>query len=77
MPSVDTPAQHKSSETVTDANVQRLLNIALADAGVVEGLTSKHDDAPDVLESALPLLRSSAQVGGQAVISEWEIVDRH
>lgn len=28
-------------------------------------LTSEHDDAPDVLESALPLLRSSAQVGAR------------
>jgi hypothetical protein len=26
-------------------------------------LTSEHDDAPDVLESALPLLRLSAQAG--------------
>jgi len=68
MPGEDTPAQHKSSKTVTNTDVQRLLNIALAGAGVVEGLTSEHDDVPDVLESALPLLRSSAQVGGQAVI---------
>ena len=60
----DTPAHHKSSESVTDADVQRPLNIALAGAGVVEGPTRKHDDAPDVLESALPLLRLSAQVGG-------------
>ena len=60
MPGEDTPAQHKSSETVTDADVQRLLNIALAGAGEVEGLTSEHKDAPDVSESALPLLRSSA-----------------
>ena len=64
MPGEDTPAQHKSSESVTNADVQRLLNITLAGVGVVEGLTSKHDDAPDVLESALPLLRLSAQVGG-------------
>ncbi|NOR48404.1 MAG: hypothetical protein GQ533_10240 [Methanosarcinaceae archaeon] len=64
MPGEDTPAQHKSSETVIDADVQCLLNIALAGASVVEGLTSEHDDASDVLESALPLLRSSAQVGG-------------
>ena len=32
MPGEDTPAQHKSSETATDAEVQRLLNIALAGA---------------------------------------------
>jgi len=63
MPGEDIPAQHKSSKTATDADVQRLLNIA--GAGVVEGLTSEHDDAPDVLESALPLLRSSAQVGAR------------
>jgi len=77
MPGKDTPVQDKSSETVTDADVQRLLNIALTGAGLVEGLTSEHDDAPDVLESALPLLRSSAQVGGQAVIIVWGILDRH
>ena len=40
-------------------------------------LTSEHDDAPDVLEGALPLLRLSAQVGGQAVIIVWGILDRH
>jgi len=45
MPGEDTPVQHKSSESITDADVQRLLNIALAGAGVVEGLTSKPDDA--------------------------------
>jgi len=39
MPGEDTPLKHKSSESVTDADVQRLLNIALAGAGVVEGLT--------------------------------------
>ena len=49
MPGKDTPAQHKSSESVTDADVHRLLNFALVGAGVVEGLTSKHKDAPDVL----------------------------
>jgi len=32
MPDEDTPAQHKSSESVTDTDVQRLLNIALAGA---------------------------------------------
>jgi len=69
MPGEDTPVQHTSFETVTDADVQRLLNYALAGAGVVEGMTSEHDDTPDALESALPLLRSSAHVGGQAVIS--------
>ncbi len=31
-------------------------------------LTSEHDDAPDVLESALPLLRSSAQVGARLLL---------
>jgi len=62
MPGEDTPAQHKSSESVTDADVQRLINQLLRFP-----LTSEHDDAPDVLESALPLLRLSAQVGGQAV----------
>ena len=77
MPGEDTPAKHNPSRSVTDADVQRLLNIALAGAGVVERLTSEHDDAPDVLKSALPMLRSSASVGGQAVISVWEIVDRH
>jgi len=40
-------------------------------------LTSEHDDAPDALEGALPLLRSSAQVIGQAVIIVWGILDRH
>ena len=49
-PGEDTPVQHKSSKTVTNADVHRLLNIALV--GVVEGLTSEHDEAPDVLESA-------------------------
>ncbi len=44
MPGEDTPVQHKSSETVTDADVQRLLNIALAGAGVVEGLTPINPD---------------------------------
>jgi hypothetical protein len=68
VPSEDTQPKHKSSETATDADVQRLLNIALAGAGVVEGLTSEHDDAPDVLESALPLLRSSAQVGARLLL---------
>ena len=38
MPGEDTPAQHKSSETVTDTDVQHLLNITLPDASVVEGL---------------------------------------
>ena len=33
--------KHKSSDSVTDADVQRLLNIALAVAGVVEGLTPR------------------------------------
>jgi hypothetical protein len=65
MPGEDTQPKHKSSETVRDADIHRLLNFALAGAGVVEGLTSKHDDAPDVLESALPLLRSSAQAGAR------------
>jgi len=69
MPGENTPLKHKSSETVKDADVQRLLNIALAGAGVVEGMTNEHNDVPDVLESALPLLRSSAQAGVQAVIS--------
>ena len=55
MPGEDTPAQHKSSKTVTNTDVQRLLNIALAGAGVVEGLTSKHDNAPDVPEGAVQL----------------------
>jgi len=41
MPGEDTLAQHKSSESVTDADVQRLLNIALAGAGVVEGPTPR------------------------------------
>ena len=41
MPSEDTPAQQKSFETVTDADVQHLLNIVLAGAGVVEGLTPR------------------------------------
>lgn len=68
MPDEDTPVQHKSSEPVTDADVQRLLNIALTSAGVAEGLTSEHDDAPDVLESALLLLRSSAQVGARQLL---------
>ena len=68
MPGEDTPAQHKSSKTVTNTDVQRLLNIALAGAGVVEGLTNEHDDAPDVLESALPLLRLSAQVGARLLL---------
>jgi len=45
MPGEDTPVQHKSSETTTDAYVHRLLNITLAGAGVVEGLTSEPDDA--------------------------------
>ena len=60
MPGEDTPAQHNPSKSVTDTDVQRLLNIALAGAGVVEGLTSEHDDALDVLESAVQLARSSA-----------------
>ena len=64
MPGEDTPAKHNPSRSVTDADVQRLLNIALTGAGLVEGLTSEHDDAPDALEGALPLLRLSAQVGG-------------
>ena len=68
MPREDTPAQHKSSENVIDTNVQRLLNIALTLAGVVEGLTREHDDAPDVLESALRLLRLSAQVGARLLL---------
>ena len=38
MPGEDTPAQHKSSETVTNADVQHLLNITLAGVSVVEGL---------------------------------------
>jgi len=55
MPGEDTPVQHTSFETVTDADVHRLLNIALASAGVVEGLTSGHKDAPDVLKGAVQL----------------------
>ena len=39
MPGEDTPAQHNPSQSVTDADVQRLLNIALACADMVEGLT--------------------------------------
>jgi hypothetical protein len=39
--------------------------------------TSEQDDAPDVLKSVLPLLRLSTQVGGQAVIIVWGILDRH
>ena len=65
MPGKDTPVQHKSSETVTAADFQRLLNIALAGAGVVEGLTSEHDDAPDALEGVVQLAGSSAQVGAR------------
>jgi len=65
MPDEDTPTQHKFSEIVTDADVQRLLNIALAGAGVVEGLTSEHDDAPDALEDAVQLARASEQVGAR------------
>ncbi len=65
MPGEDTPAQHNPSRSVTDADVQRLQNFALAGAGVVEGLTSEHNDAPDVLESALPMLLSSAQAGAR------------
>jgi len=42
MPGEYTTPQHKSSESVTDADVQRLLNIALAGAGVVEGLTPQN-----------------------------------
>ena len=68
MPDEDTPTQHKFSEIVTDADVQRLQNIALTRASVVEGLTSEHDDAPDVLESALPLLRLSAQMGARLLL---------
>jgi hypothetical protein len=41
MPGEDTPHKHKSSESVTDADVQHLLNIVLAGAGVVEGLTPR------------------------------------
>jgi hypothetical protein len=41
MPGEDTTPQHKSSESVTEPDVQRLLNIALAGAGVVEGLSPR------------------------------------
>jgi len=41
MPGEDTQPKHKSSGSVKDADVQRLLNIALAGAGVVEGLTPR------------------------------------
>jgi hypothetical protein len=58
MPGEDSPAQHKSSETVTYADVQRLINQLLRFP-----LTSEHDDAPNVLEGAVQLARSSAQAG--------------
>jgi hypothetical protein len=48
MPGEDTPAQHKSSKTVTD--VQRLVNQLLRFP-----LTSEHADAPDALEDAVQL----------------------
>ncbi|MBC2699737.1 MAG: hypothetical protein HF976_00240 [ANME-2 cluster archaeon] len=39
--------------------------------------TNKHEDEPDVLKSVLLLLRSSAQVGDQAVIIVWGILNPH
>ena len=60
MPSEDTPAQHKSSETATDADIQRLVNQLLRFP-----LTSEHADAPDVLEGAVQLATSSAQAGAR------------
>ena len=50
MPGEDTPAQHKSSETATDADVQRLINQLSRSPP-----TSEHDDAPDLLEGAVQL----------------------
>lgn len=49
MPGEDTPVQHKSSESVTDADVQRLLNISLAGSGVVEGLTPRTQSGTPIL----------------------------
>jgi len=50
MPSEGTPAQHKSFETATDADVQRLINQLLW-----LPLTCEHDNAPDVLGGAVQL----------------------
>lgn len=61
----DTPAQHKSSDTATGADLQPIQKFALTGAGVVEGLTCEHDDAPDALEGAVQLARSSAQAGAR------------
>ena len=63
MPGEDTPVQHKSSESVTDAEVQRLINQLLRFPP-----TSEHDDAPDVLGGAVQLTWSSAQVGARLLI---------
>ena len=48
----DTSLKHKSSRSVTDADVQRLMNIALAGAGVVEGLTPRTQSGTTTLYDA-------------------------
>ena len=63
MPGEDTPTQHKSLETATDADVQRMINQLSKFP-----LTSEHDDAPDALEGAVQLAWSSAQAGARLLI---------